>query len=90
MMNVILAIVIGVVAVASFLYLAWDLISVWHARGWSGEEESQTEHGPSGQAETPFKTYGSADCLKYCHAHPYLTNVASPLGCEEVCRSERA
>ena len=85
MINVLLAVVIGVVAVASFLYLAWDLVSVWNARGWSGKEE-ETAHETSETPTTAFMTYGSADCLKYCRAHPYLTAVASPLGCEEVCR----
>lgn len=87
MMEVILAIVIGVVAVASFIYLASDLVAVWRARGWLKNEESQTEHEPSSTAETALRMYGSEDCLKYCRTHPYLTDVASPLGCEEVCRA---
>lgn len=86
-MNVIPAIVIVALAIVSFCYLAWDLLSVWHARGWSGEDEAQTKHGLSGTQATSFKTYSLQDCSRYCLEHPYLSNVDAPPGCEEICRA---
>ncbi len=82
-----LAIVVAALAVGSFVFLAWVLLSVWHARGWSGEEQISTGSGTSSTTETPVQRYGFEDCYRFCREHQYLADGSLPLGCEEICRA---
>lgn len=87
MTNIIYLLVIAAVALASFCYLAWSLLSVWHSRGWLGDDEVTNRQRASGPAGTTAQTFGFEDCRRFCLEHQYLGEGPRSLSCEEICRA---
>lgn len=82
--NILAIVVIVVLAVSSFWFLATTLMTIWRnsaARdrlaGGAPEEEPKES--------LPDSDFGSEECYRYCREHSYLQDEGTRPSCASVC-----
>ncbi len=82
--HILSAVVIVVLAISGFWFLATTLLSVWRMSGATKRPPTHQSGGEPVEGSSP-PGIGSEECYDYCREHAFLQNEGAQPSCASVC-----
>jgi hypothetical protein len=82
--HILAAVVIVVLAISSFWFLATTLLSLWKISGATKRSSAGRSGGESRESPSPAGG-GSEECYDYCREHSFLLNEGAQPSCASIC-----